>query len=394
MTDRDCLSSLELLDLIENVDGSTRAAVAAHLDQCPRCRGLAAHPPSDFAETARSLLAAAASAGPGERAVAQQAAPDPPDDVRTGQLWAVPVSEQWNEIVAVLGPKPDTPELLMVAPVWSETDVAAEGDIIIDESPLGYAHLVCVWNSGLIERNQLGEYCGRLGRDVRESLVAAFKSLTTEGSVAGSGVPPVLSAGDPRLSWRAWFQDRTRTLYRRVDRALDEQPEREAAPAAAAAAAAAPAPAPVASRTVTRTLTFGQYLGEVLDGPDWDVGTLAEKADIGRNEINCFLRDRLDVEFRRDAEAVGRILHLVAASDAEDIAQGPLAITASLCSRGLITAEGLTAPRAASSFASLDEEARIEDLHRDEMSLDDSAEAVEQAAQLYVAEVLTVLASL
>lgn len=391
MTPRNCLSSLELLEL--RIDGGP-ATAQTHVDGCARCAALYALFPDGleavYGDLATSLAKTSLDLG---ARLGMSDAPERPERIATGQVFSVEVESGWKEHVVVLGPRRDAPDLVVVAPVSTDTRMAAEADLLVAESPLGYEHLVCVWCSGVVRKTQLARYRGRLGRDLREALAASYRTLTAEGEAATpAGVAPVLGAEDERLVWRDAFQERLRTLYHEVDQLLDEpghehlakERTRERPPAFHAG-----------TRTRTRTtMNFGDWLTSRFDEEGWDEVSLAEKADMTSNEVRSLIAGKFDLDYRRDTDRVATVLRLLAPEqgEIEDVVYGPLKISLELCQGGLVHAEeGREEPIAASSFAIVDDDQRDDDLYSGMTAVDDSAEAHKQAVELYIQDVLAAI---
>src|SRR4051812_42471931 len=127
-----CPSILELLEARESgADG----AIAEHLGSCARCGALAAELTEPLPELELHALRVARAARP--------EAPEEEGQMRTGELWEAPLGEHLQRVVAIIGRSP-APDTVLVAPVASALGMAAEGDVLVEASPLGYAHLVCV----------------------------------------------------------------------------------------------------------------------------------------------------------------------------------------------------------------------------------------------------------
>lgn len=419
MTRPDCLSSLELLELVFNDSGSEELGAARqHLAHCRRCAALAALIGGESRQRAEELaaavqpsdeLSARVEAGAAQAAEREQAITYDGVDrnrPRTGEVWLARASNDHNETVAVIGRRPDDPDLVWVAPISDETEMAAEGDVISDKSLLGYELLICTWNSGAIKSDQLETYRGRLYGDDRKVLVTAFNAwLGEEVSPPPPGHAPIVGPEDPRLAWRAWFQDRTRDLFGIVDRQLDQAPA-EAADEEAGAAAAATAAHPLAvdpesthgTRVRTRrpgpnrttTVLFSAYLREQMDEHGWDEVSLAEQADLERLQLHAFLTDRFDLAWRKDTAALAVVIGIVSGEkgDPEAVLEGPLRNSLLLIEGGMPRATSDSdLARAASSFAGVSDEARDRDIERGQYEVDDTTAGHKAAIDTYIADV-------
>jgi hypothetical protein len=420
LTRRDCLSSLELLELAFSDSGSQELEPARqHLAHCRRCTALAALFDDESRQRTEELaaavelsdeLSARIKADASQAAQREQAITD--DGVnrnrsRTGEVWLARASNDYNETVAVIGRRPDDPDLIWVAPISDETEMAAEGDVIADKSLLGYELLVCAWNSGAIKPDQLEIYRGRLAEDDRKTLAMAFNAwLGDEVSSAPPGHAPIVGPEDPRLAWRAGFQDRTRDLFGAVDREFDQAPQEAAdeegvGPAVVADAPESPAdePEPAHGTRVrtrpgpqnhTTTVLFSAYLREQMDEHGWDEVSLAERAELDTLQLRAFLTDKFDLAWRKDTAALAAVIRIVSGdvADPEAVLEGPLRNSLLLSEGGMPQAtndQGLA--RAASSFAGVSDDERDRDIERGQYEIDQSTAGHQAAVDTYIADV-------
>lgn len=349
---RACYSMLELLDLR---DGAI--ADDGHLEACRRCRALYESlgdipTPSDIPQ--QTLKADA------------PPAPDGEGSFRSGELWLTAPDENGNrEVVAVIGRPPVGDDLLLVAPTATELHQGADGDLLVEASPLGYPHLVCVWAHGAVRTARLVEYRGRLDRPLREDLVATYRWLLGGAEMPRSGrlvQPGLAGPGDVRLRFRARMADRLRSLWRDVDAALEE------------------ARKPIAP--VVAHPTLGRVLQEVLAGGTWDEPTLLEATGISGTVLRSIMRDSLDVVHRSDVEAVARVVTAIGLDD-------PLAharATLEAGEGGLAIPPKSAARLAARSYADVGEDARRRDLLRGREKIDKSPGAHKKAIETYLRE--------
>jgi hypothetical protein len=424
MTRPDCLSLLELIELVFNDSGSEELEAARqHLSHCRRCTALAALIGDESRQRTEELaaavqpsdeLSARLEAGAAQAAEREQAITDDGVDrnrPRTGEVWLARASNDHNETVAVIGRRPDDPDLVWVAPISDETEMAAEGDLISDKSLLGYDLLICTWNSGAIKSDQLETYRGRLSGDDRKVLVTTFNAwLGEDVSPPPLGHAPIVGPEDPRLVWRAGFQNRTRGLFGIVDRELDQAPEEAADEEAAGAAVAAAHPLAddpesthgtrVRTRRLgppnhTTTVLFSAYLREQMDEHGWDEVSLAEQADLETLQLRAFLTDRFDLTWRKDTAALAVVIGIVSGEegDPEAVLEGPLRNSLLLNEGGMPEATSDSdLARAASSFAGVSDEARDRDIERGQYEVDDTTAGHKAAIDTYVADVRAQLA--
>src|SRR5215218_725911 len=121
MTEMECLSLMELLDLRAGADD---AEARAHLENCARCRALLAGLPGELTLPEVPTRTLAVSARTSVRA---------PERVRTGQLWraTAPGNPDWTWVVAVIGRAPDADDRLLVAPVVPAAELATDQDLLV-----------------------------------------------------------------------------------------------------------------------------------------------------------------------------------------------------------------------------------------------------------------------
>lgn len=357
----DCMSLLELTEIKATSRSDVEAR--AHLLECPRCRllleTLAGEEPSsassqvDRPQTALFRLAA-------------RSAPEPPAGApRTGDIYlAAGESSHTREVVVVIGRAPQRDDIFVVAPTSTALDAAADLDLTIHDSPLGYQHLVSVWAQGQVFADQLVEFVGRLERPDRERLVLLFDVTRGQAGERERGEEvglPLQAPDDPRRTHQALLLDRFRRLYGPVDRALETLDAHR--------------PLPTAAQTV----------GELVEahfGETWDVSSLVSVARVARADIDRIRRDELDLTDRADVGSLAAVLFALEVP-VED-AEAPVRRTLELVPGGERVAAGGGATRmAARSHADVDEATRTRDLYRDQSEVDTSAEARRRAADRY-----------
>lgn len=144
------------------------------------------------------------------------------------------------------------------------------------------------------------------------------------------------------------------------------------------------------SGTRTRTVLLSQYLSEAIEAQDWDLNSLAERAQIPTSLLSGFCSDVFDLAHRRDTDAVANVLAILS-DEPEEVARGPLWNSLLLTSEGMIQASGSPEMLAGSSFAGVSDTSREADLFRDQFEVDRSEPARRQAAELYLGDVLAAL---
>jgi hypothetical protein len=142
--------------------------------------------------------------------------------------------------------------------------------------------------------------------------------------------------------------------------------------------------------TRTRTLLLSDYLSEAIEGQDWDLSSLAERAHVSASQLSAICHDTLDLIHRRDTDVVAKVLSILS-EDPESVARGPLWQSLLLSSGGLLKGGESRAMLAGSSFAGVSDASREADLFRDQYEVDTSERARREAAELYLSDVLAAL---
>lgn len=359
----DCMSMLELTEIkaIRFADGEARA----HLLECPRCRLLlwSLNPgvQDDVFTAVRSAEHTALTAAPRPASEATGAP-------RTGDIYLADAETgHAREVVVVIGQAPQRDDVFVVAPTSTDLDEAADMDLTVDESPLGYRHLVSVWAQGQVFSDQLAEFVGRLGRTDREHLIRLFNGTRSGHDEAPLAVVghPLQGADDPRRTHQALMLDRLKRLYAPVDRALATLDAHRPLPAA------------------------GQTVGELVAarfGEAWDFSSLVAVSRVARADLDRILRDELDLTDRTDVVWVAAVLRAleIPAEDAED----PVRWTLEFIPGGERVATGGASRMAARSYADVDEATRSRDLYRNQSEIDSSPEARRRAIDRYWTELV------
>jgi hypothetical protein len=367
MNPGECPSVMELLALRETNEPQT---VADHVATCLRCRArvralsLAAVEGIPDAPTPAVLLQGQA------RASAHR-----PAELRTGQVWiAAPEPDtDVQEVVVVIGRAPAA-ELVIVAPTSTALEEAGETDLIVEDSPAGYPHLIEVWNHGVVWPTQLREYVGRFDRMVREDVVGVYRWLSGAGPAVTPKTPvgPAISSrSDERLVHRALRQDHMRPLWAAADRHLGAETQDESATRGQA----------------TPGRTLGLALGELLQGPEWDEPSLLDASGASADALHRMRADRLELTDRSDVVEVGKVLRVV---DFDD----PLGLVRATLERspgGLHRAPEHLGRLAARSRAEVSDQQRARDVYRNVGDVDESAEGRQAAVHAYLRDLETEL---
>ncbi len=363
MTYSDCLSVMELLEF-RNAGEAADHEARAHLNRCPRCTALLERLPEVRADEALRLPASL------PEAPARRESQPGPDEIRVGQLWlaTAPSQPDWSCPVAVIGRPRQRPGTALVAPVAEEIEEASDLDLMIERSPLGYRHLIGVWDYGSVFEHQLKEYVGALSDQEKACLVALYRHI-----VAGDPFPRMARVGpslagadDPRRRFRDLLLERTRPLYGPVrEAALNEAPQ----PSEGEAPAAAGDP------------TFGSILAGVLAGPDWDRQTLLETAQLSGTELDRFLSDSLDLTTQQDVEPLARTIRVLDL-DVDEVRE-PVMLSLAVSPGGQLRAGNHEFAAAARAFSCVSEEEVTRDLYRRYVDIDQAPEARRRAIDAY-----------
>ena len=328
-----------------------------HLASCARCRALLATLPE---------LQPPAPSQPGPQLPRLQPRPVQlsPRELKTGQLWTATLEGQpdWREIVVVLAPQPavDSQEMVLIAPVDTAFDDATSTDLIVNDSPLGYRHLVSMGMQGTVLRDQLDRYLGRLDMPEREALVDIYRTLlghsdrTTE---APSGLP-LVGPDDPRASARATRMDELRSLFAPADRLLGQEPEHDR----------------------SELITLGGILTGVITSSEWDRPSLLTAAGVDGAVFDRMLNDQLDLTDQTDVPEVQRVLNVFKLDDWRTPVRGSLHRSRG----GSREATGAEPAIAARSFAGVSDAEREDDLMHDQTAIDESEHARAHAIESYL----------
>jgi hypothetical protein len=358
-----------MIELLEFADAGVPLDAAAHLEFCPRCQALFEHLP----EAPLSELPGP-SAFPQELTLAPRIEEPTPQKPATGQLWITKALEDTSEreIVAVVGLPPGDNEYVIVAPTTTAIHEAGGSDLVIEESPLGYSHLVCLWNQGTVKRSQLEEYVGRLERSVRTDIVSVYRWLTGAGerpNPATRSGHPILSNKDGRLVFRALESERLRPLWAKTSAELGAEPE---------------------DADTESYPTLGALVQVELTGIAWDRTTLLESSGVDGEQLDALLSDKLDLTGRSDIAAVAHIVKVLHIPHPER----PLERSLHRSPGGLPIAADSGERLAARSWHDVDAKQRRRDLYRDQMKIDYSDEGRRKAIAEYLREFETELDSI
>jgi hypothetical protein len=358
----DCLSMLELLEIRSGATASTE--VQAHISDCPRCRVLlevVEVPAADLDGVAFGELAVPVN----PRAPVE----DGGQQIKTGDLYqATGDQSHVREVVVVIGRVPERDDVYIVAPTSTALEQASDLDLIVLESPLGYPHLVCLWNQGQVFGDQLGEPLGRLDRAKREQLVSLHQAATGQATIVrrvGVGAP-LQGRDDPRRIFQALAGDRLRLLYGPVDRSLEHLEDQR----------------PLAGEEQL----VGDLLAGALSSESWDISSLVEVARVSRSDLDRLRDNDLDLTDRRVVVTLAAVL--VALEIPPDEAEEPVRATLARAAGGERVAQSGPTRLAARSYADIGEEQRARDLYRDLSTVDTSPPARRRAIERYWAELI------
>lgn len=236
-------------------------------------------------------------------------------DLKPGSLVSVVDSETGSRSLllgAVTVVREDTLEL---TPLTTATHQAAEWDLLLgpDDSDLGYAAALEVWNHGTIGYEQIQERLGSMATELREAFLALWESVFVEESPPPEAAvgPPVVGDDDPRLLFQAEEVERAQCYWRLEEPVAQKQPA-----AALAAAIVAPEPAPV---------TLGVVADKWMEREGWDIADLARESGYLETQLHPIFENRIDpcseiytedrlsrflntVEFKNDDRAEGILI--------------------------------------------------------------------------------------
>lgn len=373
MTEMECLSLMELLDLRAGVDDPE---ARRHVDGCPRCRVLLDVMPAEITVPALPVKSIGLHARSWEPR---------PERVRTGQLWRVQANDEsdWIWIVAVIGRMPDAEDRILVVPVVVDTELATERDLVVDTAALGYDGFLDLQNLGPVLQTQLLEYLGTLSRLQAEALVALYR-WTLGGDRGPTGLPtgsPVLDEADPRLLAAQERGEKLRALWRDADAQvtdLEETQERDLD----------------SERPLNSQPDQGHEpragLAQIIQlrlqrpGAEWDRASLLERTGVDGGHFDQFVKGRLDLTDKTDVQDLASVLHAldIQWEEAED------AVAESLWASpgGRREATGPAMPMAARSQPGVSEEDVTRDLYADQSEIDRSAGARKAEVAAYLAE--------
>ena len=364
---------MELLDLRAGVDD---AETRLHLDDCPRCRAILDGLPTEITPPALPARTVVLRARSSETR---------PERVRTGQLWRAGASGEgdWSWTVAVIGRAPDAENRILVVPVVAERELAAERDLLVGATPLGYDGFLDLQNLGPVLRTQLIEYLGTLSRPQTEALVALYR-WTLGGGSEPTGLPtgpPVLNQNDPRLLAAEERGEDLRALWRDADaQVIDIEDVQESDLDSERPLDARLDPGHEPKTGLTEVLQLR------LEGPsaEWDRASLLERTGVDGGHFDQFLKGRLELTDKTDVQALANVLHVldIPWEEAEN------AVAISLCASpgGRREATGPSMPMAARSQPGVSEEEVTRDLYADQSEIDRSAKARSTEIATYLAE--------
>jgi hypothetical protein len=177
------------------------AEVRAHIADCVRCQTLSQH-----RETQRKE-------GPQIGSWEAVTRVQPLLNVDVGALVSVRVPTSDEFLVAAVVEA--ATEEIVIAAISAETEFAAEWDLLIDRSVLGYPASIEVWNSGTVLIEQLHEILGQVPTDVWQQLDLLYEAslLGRQPLEAVPTGPPVIAERDPRLLFQEQELERSREAW-------------------------------------------------------------------------------------------------------------------------------------------------------------------------------------
>lgn len=377
ITELNCLSLMELLDLRVN-PGDTVAA--AHVADCPRCRMLLASLP-DQPQPPDQPVTTRTPGRPLPAAPTRALAPRP--RVGTGALWrATPDPDSdFAWLVVIIGRAPDADDRVLVAPVIGAAHVATDADLLLDGSLLGYEAFVDMTNLGVILDTQLIEPVAELPPAATHAVVALYRATLGSGEPPAADLRgiPVLDASDPRLLACAGRAEALRGLWRPADSQVEDADDD--------AVAATQAPAVVAQTSPGIVTGLDDVLSARLagTGAEWDRPSLLEQSGANGALLDAFLAGRLDLTDKRDVGDLALVLHTLQVPwDSE--AKPAVINTLTLSAGGARQADGPSLPMAARSRPGSSAEEVTEQLYADQSTVDESAQARLGEVDAYVAQ--------
>jgi hypothetical protein len=178
---------------------------------------------------------------------------------------------------------------LEIAPLTTATQQAAEWDLLLgpDDSDLGYAAALEVWNHGSIGYDQVQESLGSMAAELMEVFLALWDAVFEEASPPPEAAvgPPVVGDDDPRLLFQAEEVQRAQLFWR-----LEEPAEQ---PDAADVLVAAAAPV-VAVTSEPLVVTVGTIAREWMEREGWEIGDLARESGYLEPQLRPILEDSID----------------------------------------------------------------------------------------------------
>lgn len=350
MTELECLSLMELLDIRAD---AADAAARAHLAACKRCQALL----NELPVTSPGPLAAGASS----MYSTDPRVASPAPEVKTGHLWRAQAAADadWSWVVAIIGRSPHIAGGVVVAPVFGGWSLATEDDLVLPESIVGYPAFVDLGNVGTLFEWQLTVPTGRLDPRLADALVGLYRALLGAGSrpEASTGAP-VVGADDERLLASEERGQALRALWRAVDEQVDE-PEVVDLPA----------------------LLRSRIEGEQAD---WERTSLLEATGIDVSHYSGFTEGRLDLTDKRDLGDLALVLHELEVPWAD--ARPVVEVTLRSSAGGQRFSAGLDLPLAARSRPGMSEDEIADELYGDVTGVDTSVPARQLEIEAYLAE--------
>lgn len=320
-----------LVDLLGGDEDARR-----HAGHCPRCRVLLHEGAANDAFPAVSVYHPA-SATPSRRTVDR-----PPAEA--GQVWAITAADSdFREVVLVLSRQGDR---VRVAASSADPALRQLPDVFSDSEALGYERFFVSRIVGTLTADRLRAYLARVPEGLVTRVEDAFSSLPPSKEVD--------SAAAIRLTMEE-LVERFRAL---------------------------PGFEPDATRSaeVRGAISLGMTLRDALEGPEWDLPSLAEAAAATEGEVRLVRDDALDLTDRSDISLVSRLIHVLDLANPLDLVKASLQRSAGGLRFGLEGGGSL----AGRSRAHVSDEQRNRDLLADQSEIDSSDTGRTRAIATYL----------
>ncbi len=215
-----------------------------------------------------------------------------PDQWVFGELLSVSAPGRDELLPCALLAMVEGGRVLQVAPVTTNTAMAAEWDLLIPagEAALGYDVAVEVWNHGPVNPDQVAERFGTISDDLADELRHLYDALyeDAERPNVRTGVP-IESETDPRFAFQLGETERARSYWvdpggqADVDAVEDEDAEH----------AAETALDPAVDSGAFVAISIGRWFGDWLQDHGNEPEDLAREASWQVSDVELLLADRL-----------------------------------------------------------------------------------------------------